>query len=71
MNGVSLHTPGFAHYAVAWSSFHPTRLAVASAANFGLVGNGRLHLISVTHDPEGSHLNIDKRYTDPFCQSSD
>jgi peroxin-7 len=63
MNTVSLHTPGFAHYAIAWSSFHPTRLALASAANFGLVGNGRLHLVSFTHDPGGSpSLSIDKKY---------
>ena len=62
MNAVSLHTPGFAHYAIAWSPFHPTRLALASAANFGLVGNGRLHLVSVTHDPGGGGLSIDKKY---------
>jgi hypothetical protein len=63
MNAVSLHTPGFAHYAIAWSPFHPTRLALASAANFGLVGNGRLHLVSVAHDPAGSpNLSLDKKY---------
>lgn len=44
--GATLHTPGFAHYALAWSPFHPTRLASAAAANYGLVGNGRLHLTS-------------------------
>ena len=60
MNAVPLHTPGFAHYAIAWSPFHPTRLALASAANFGLVGNGRLHLVSVSHVPGG--LSIDKKY---------
>ncbi|KAG1881092.1 WD40-repeat-containing domain protein [Suillus subluteus] len=33
-------TLGFAHYSVAWSPFHNSRIALASAANFGLVGNG-------------------------------
>ena len=42
-----LHTPGFAHYSLAWSPFHNTRLALASSANYGLVGNGRLHVVSL------------------------
>ena len=55
-----LHTPGFAHYSLAWSPFHTTRLALASAANFGLVGNGRLHLVTVTQTPDASHtLKLD------------
>jgi peroxin-7 len=56
----TLHTPGFAHYALAWSPFHDGRLAIASAANFGLVGNGRLHLASVP--PGQPNLNVDKLY---------
>lgn len=59
-----INTPGFAHYGLAWSPFHTTRLAIASAANFGLVGNGRLHIASVTPGPPtglpGS-LNLDKQ----------
>ena len=43
----TLYTPGFAHFSVSWSPFHNNRLAVASAANYGLVGNGRLHLVSL------------------------
>lgn len=50
-----LHTPGFAHYALSWSPFHTTRLALASSANFGLVGNGRLHIVSVNPGPNGTH----------------
>jgi hypothetical protein len=46
-----LQTPGFAHYNLAWSPFHTSRLAVASSANYGLVGNGRLHLTSVGAGP--------------------
>ena len=74
MNTVALHTPGFAHYAVAWSPFHPTRLALASAANFGLVGNGRLHFVSVSNDPGGTpNLSLDKKYSDSLylMQTSD
>ena len=58
----TLHTPGFAHYSVAWSPFHTTRIALASSANFGLVGNGRLHLVSVNPIP-GSlpRLQLDKQ----------
>lgn len=57
----TLQTPGFAHYSVAWSPFHSTRVALASAANFGLVGNGRLHLVSLLPGPGGaSGIKIDK-----------
>lgn len=58
-----LHTPGFAHYSLAWSPFHTTRLALASSANFGLVGNGRLHLVSVHPGPNGmQNITLDKYY---------
>lgn len=66
MNGLGstlavVQTPGFAHYALAWSPFHPTRLALASSANFGLVGNGRLHLTTVGPGlGNGSGVIIDK-----------
>lgn len=43
----TLHTPGFAHYAVAWSPFREALFAISSSANYGLVGNGRLHLVSL------------------------
>ena len=56
----TLHIPGFAHYSVAWSPYHNGRLAIASAANFGLVGNGRLHL--ATAPPGLPGLNLDKQY---------
>ncbi|KAG8992498.1 peroxisomal targeting signal 2 receptor [Tulasnella sp. JGI-2019a] len=53
-----LKTPPFAHYGLAWSPFFPNRIALASAANYGLVGNGRLHLASVG----GGQIAIDKQY---------
>ncbi|KAG2011828.1 peroxin 7 [Coprinopsis cinerea AmutBmut pab1-1] len=63
MNPSTVQTPGFAHYAVAWSPFHTNRVALASAANFGLVGNGRLHLVSANPGPSGLPiLGIDKFY---------
>ncbi|KAN0060100.1 peroxisomal targeting signal 2 receptor [Thecaphora frezii] len=40
-------TPGFAGYSVAWSPFFDRKLAVASSANYGLVGNGRLHIMGL------------------------
>ena len=41
-------TQGFNGYAVKYSPFFDSRIAVASAANFGLVGNGRLHILGLT-----------------------
>ncbi|KZT07292.1 WD40 repeat-like protein [Laetiporus sulphureus 93-53] len=58
-----LQTPGFAHYSLAWSPFHNNRIALASSANYGLVGNGRLHLVSLHPGPGGlPALSLDKFY---------
>ncbi|PLW16693.1 hypothetical protein PCASD_09663 [Puccinia coronata f. sp. avenae] len=38
-------TPGFAGYSCAYSPFYSDKLAVATSANFGLIGNGRLHIL--------------------------
>ncbi|KAL0953868.1 hypothetical protein HGRIS_005042 [Hohenbuehelia grisea] len=57
-----LQNPGFAHYSVKWSPFHTTRIALASSANFGLVGNGRLHLVTVNAGPGAGTLRLDKQY---------
>ena len=38
-------TDGFKGYAVEYSPFVTGRLACASAANFGIVGNGRLWIL--------------------------
>ncbi|ORY26493.1 WD40-repeat-containing domain protein [Naematelia encephala] len=56
-------TPRFAHHAVAFSPFFEDRLAVASGANFGLVGNGRLHILQIS--PTG--LNIVKWFDTQDC----
>lgn len=36
---------GFCGFSVAWSPFYPDQLAVATSANFGLVGNGKLETL--------------------------
>ena len=41
----------FAGFSVSFSPFEPGRLAVASAANFGIVGNGRLHVFDTLLAP--------------------
>lgn len=56
-----LHTPGFSQYNVAWSPFHTNRIAVASSANYGIVGNGRLHITSALSSPSGiAGIKLDK-----------
>jgi peroxin-7 len=34
-------------YACAFSPFHENRIAVATAQNFGIIGNGRQHVLEV------------------------
>ncbi|KAI9350712.1 WD40-repeat-containing domain protein [Obelidium mucronatum] len=46
-------TTGFQGYAVEWSPFFETRLAVASAANFGIAGNGRLWALNLSVAGDG------------------
>ncbi|ERF75228.1 hypothetical protein EPUS_00020 [Endocarpon pusillum Z07020] len=41
-------TEGFQGYAVKYSPFFDNRIAVVAAANFGLVGNGRLYVLELT-----------------------
>lgn len=66
-----LQTPGFAHYSLAWSPFYNTRLALASSANFGLVGNGRLHIVSLVPGPGGlTTLKLDKLYVHSLLETT-
>ncbi|MCJ1354861.1 MAG: peroxisomal targeting signal 2 receptor [Icmadophila ericetorum] len=48
---LEFRTQGFNGYAVKYSPFFDSRIAVASSANFGLVGNGRLYILGLT--PKG------------------
>ncbi|TIA91460.1 hypothetical protein E3P99_01052 [Wallemia hederae] len=53
-------TAPLAGYSLAYSPFHKSRLAVACAANYGLVGNGRL--CEYSYDTHGNlipHTNFD------------
>jgi hypothetical protein len=65
-----LHTPPFVHSQAAWSPFFDNRLAIATAANYGLVGNGKLQVASLigggTVPVRGQ---IDKRYVNNWYTS--
>ena len=41
-------TAGFNGYAVQYSPWSDSRIAVGAAANFGLVGNGRVYILGLT-----------------------
>ncbi|ANZ77105.1 BA75_03980T0 [Komagataella pastoris] len=43
-------TNGFSGYAVRYSPFYDNKIAVATSANYGLVGNGRLYVLSIMDD---------------------
>jgi len=47
------HSPSSAHYNVASSPFHTTRIAVVLSANYGTIGNGCLHIASVFSNTSG------------------
>lgn len=45
---LSFRTRGYNGYALQYSPFFDNKLAVATAANFGLVGNGRLYILDIS-----------------------
>lgn len=45
---LEFRTKGFNPYAVKYSPYYDNRVAVAAAANFGIVGNGRLFALGLT-----------------------
>lgn len=45
---MQFHTRGFQGYAVRFSPYTDERLALASSTNYGLAGNGRLHILNRT-----------------------
>jgi hypothetical protein len=66
-----VHSPGFAHQGVSWSPFYENRLAVASAANYGLVGNGRLQVVTLGGNPAfPTGANVDRMYVVILLSSS-
>jgi peroxin-7 len=46
----------FNGYSVKFSPFIENRLAVATAQNFGIIGNGRLHVLEVSAAAVGALL---------------
>jgi peroxin-7 len=48
---LQFQTKGYNGYSTKYSPFFDNRIAVASSANFGLVGNGRLYILQLT--PQG------------------
>ncbi len=45
---LEFRTAGFNPYAVKYSPYNDSRVAVASSANFGIVGNGRVFAVGLT-----------------------
>lgn len=45
---LEFRTQGYNGYAVKYSPFFDSRLAVSASMNFGLVGNGRLYILNLT-----------------------
>ncbi|GAM89504.1 hypothetical protein ANO11243_075430 [Dothideomycetidae sp. 11243] len=60
---LEFRTQGFNGYATKYSPFIDNRLCVATGANFGLVGNGRLYVLSLT--PRG--IVCDKMFETQDC----
>jgi len=44
---MEFRTTGYSGYAVRYSPYFDSRIAVAGSANFGLVGNGRLFILGL------------------------
>ncbi|KAI0403925.1 WD repeat domain-containing protein [Xylaria palmicola] len=55
---LEFRTTGFNPYAVKYSPYYDSRLAVASAANYGIVGNGRLFCLGL--GPRG--IQVEKTF---------
>ncbi|RXK38415.1 hypothetical protein M231_04324 [Tremella mesenterica] len=60
---LKIQTPSFSHHGVAWSPYFEDKIAVASGTNFGLVGNGRLHILQLA--PQG--LSVFKTFDTQDC----
>ncbi|KAI5952657.1 PEX7 [Candida jiufengensis] len=52
---LSYRTKGYNGYGIQYSPFFDNKLAVATAANYGLVGNGRLYILNI--EPNGSIID--------------
>jgi peroxin-7 len=59
---LEFRTPGYNGYAVQYSPYYDSRVAVAAAANYGIVGNGRVFVLGMS--PAG--IQLEKRYSIRF-----
>lgn len=55
---LEFRTAGFNPYAVKYSPYYDSRIAVASAANYGIVGNGRVFCLAL--GPQG--IQVERTY---------
>lgn len=51
-------TQGYNPYAVKYSPYYDSRVAVAASANFGIVGNGRVFALALT----AQGIEVEKTY---------
>ncbi|OCF60154.1 hypothetical protein L486_02834 [Kwoniella mangroviensis CBS 10435] len=63
-----LKTPRFSHDNLAFSPYLENRFALASGSNFGLVGNGRVHIVDIDPNaPGGSGLRLVRYFETRDC----
>lgn len=55
---LEFRTPGFNPYAVKYSPYYDSRIAVAAAANYGIVGNGRVFALGLS----AAGVQVEKAY---------
>lgn len=55
---LEFRTQGYNPYAVKYSPYYDSRIAVASSANFGIVGNGRVFALGLT----AQGIQVEKTY---------
>lgn len=55
---LEFRTRGFNPYAVKYSPYYDNRVAVAAAANFGIVGSGRVFALGLT----AAGIQVQKTY---------
>lgn len=55
---LEFRTQGYNPYAVKYSPYYDSRIAVATSANFGIVGNGRVFTLGLT----AQGVQVEKTY---------
>lgn len=72
---LEFRTQGYNPYAVKYSPYYDSRIAVAASANFGIVGNGRVFALGLT----AQGVQVEKTYVrgippslkDTLCAGAD